>query len=74
MPEQELLKGDISTLARAVEEAPLAPKVQEFLDSLELDRDERATVAGMIEGLRFRGAGVKALPKSPPQIVAWFWL
>ena len=58
MPEEKRLKGDISTLARAVEEAPLAPKVQEFVDSLDLDRDERAAVAEMIEGLRFRGAGV----------------
>lgn len=73
MPEQGLLKGDIGSLARAVEEAPLAPQVQEFLDSLELDRDERAAVAEMIEGLRFRGAGVKALPKTPPQIAAWYW-
>ena len=34
MPDEKLLKGDISTLARAVEEAPLAPQVQEYLDSL----------------------------------------
>ena len=74
MPEQELLKGDVSALARAVEEAPLAPRVQEFLDSFQLDEYERAAVSDMIDQLRFRGRGVKALPKSPPQIIAWSWI
>lgn len=73
MPEEKLLKGDISTLARAVEEAPLAPQVQEYLDSLELDEYEKTAVSDMIDQLRFRGRGVRALPKSPPQIVAWYW-
>ncbi len=73
MPEQELLKGDISTLARAVEEAPLAPQVQEFLDSLELDEYEKTAVSDMIDLLRLSGRGVKALPKNPPQIIAWSW-
>ena len=73
MPEEKLLKGDISTLARAVEEAPLAPQVQEYLDSLELDEYEKPAVNEMIDQLRFRGRGVKALPKNPPQIVAWSW-
>ena len=73
MSEKKLLSGNIQTLSRAVEEAPLAPQVQEFLDSLELDEYEKTAVSDMIDQLRFRGAGVKALPKNPPQISAWFW-
>ena len=73
MSERKPVKGDISSLARAVEEAPLAPRVQEFLDSLELDEYEKTAVSDMIDQLRFRGRGVRALPKSPPQIVAWYW-
>ena len=73
MSEHKLLNGDIQTLSRAVDEAPLAPQVQEYLDSLELDAYERDAVGEMIDQLKFRGRGIKALPKNPPQIVAWFW-
>ncbi len=73
MSDKNLPGSDVQVLSRAVEAAPLAPEMQEFIDSLELDTHERAAVSEMIEGLRFRGTGLKALPKNPPQIVAWGW-
>ena len=75
MADKTVIAGDIEVLSRAVEEAPLAPKVEEFLDSIELDEYERTTVIEVLDGLKFGGDGLKALPKNPPQLShkgGWF--
>ncbi len=75
MADKTIIAGDIEVLSRAVEEAPLAPKVEEFLDSIELDEYERTTVIEVLDGLKFGGDGLKALPKTPPEIASthrWF--
>jgi hypothetical protein len=74
MFEDKILKGDLALISRAVEESPLAPDLEAFLNSLELDVHEQTVVRETIEGLKFRGRGIQALPKNPPQIVAWGWV
>ena len=68
------LTGDVEVLSRAVEKAPLAPEVEAFLDSIELEEYERTTVIEVLDGLKFGGDGVKALPKTPPRAnhSGWF--
>lgn len=74
MSEEKILNSDLAVLSRAVEQSPLAPDLEAYLDSLDLDVHEQAVVRETIEGLKFRGRGVEALPKTPPQIVAWAWI
>ena len=74
MADKPVIAGDIEILSRAVEQAPLAPAVGEFLDSIELDEFERTTVIEVLDGLKFGGDGLKALPQNPPQIASGGWI
>lgn len=74
MASSKIESGDIQALARAVEASPLSPDITEYLDSLNLDLEERQAVVEFMNGMRFGGDGVKALPQNPPQITSQSWV
>ncbi len=73
MPTGRIETGNVEALARAAERSPLSPELGEYLDSLDLDREDRDAVVKFMDGMRFGGDGVKALPKVPPQITSHGW-
>lgn len=74
MSSEKIQTGNIEALARAVEASPLSPDITEYLDSLELDAEEREAVVKFMDGMRFGGDGMKALPKTPPRITSQSWI
>ncbi len=73
MADEVISGGDLQSLSKAVDLDPLAPDVQAFLESLELDQDEREAVIEVLKSRRLRVDYISALPKLPPQFVGWGW-
>ena len=63
----------VEAISREVEKSPLSPDLDSFIASLELAVDEEREVVRVLNGLKFQGDNLSALPKNPPQIVSKHW-